>query len=233
MPRSRSWAGAFNARDLGGIPVAGGHTRHDVLFRSGQPEAWTTSGAQAARDAGVQRILDLRDPREPSGGLPAGAPVREFVPVEDPDDPAFRARFFPYLNHPDGYADFLAMFPERVSAAVGRVIEAGPGTVICCSAGRDRTGLVTGLLLAALGTDADRLADEDELATRAVNERHRTRATPHPYESFLQAPALDAEVASRRRAVIRFFSALDAAAFLHDHGVGIDDAQDWLVDRDR
>lgn len=228
--RTQHWPGAFNARELGGIAVTGGRIRHDVLFRSGQPETWSPAGAQAARAAGVERIIDLRDPREPRGAPPDDGPPREFTPIEDPDDPAFRARFVPYLNHPGGYADFLGMFPELVGRAVRRVIDAGPGTVICCSAGRDRTGLVTGLLLAGLGAAPSTLADEDELATRAVNERHRTRETPHPYESFQRSDDLAAAVASRRRAVVAFFSGLDAAAFLRDHGAEVDRARSWLVE---
>lgn len=233
--REREWAGAFNARDLGGIPLAEGRVSGGVLFRSGQPEAWRPEGFVAAAEDGVRRILDLRDPTEP-GGVPEAAATAGisygFSPVEDPRDPEFRARFDPYLNHPSGYADFAAMFPDRVAAALGRVLDEGPGTVVCCSAGRDRTGLVTSVLLLALGADPDALLAEDECASRAVNERHRTRATPHPYERWVPESELRVAVASRRDALAEFIREFDAREFLAEYGIdsaAFDTARSWLV----
>ena len=230
--RERDWPGAFNARDLGGTPVAGGVVREGVLFRSGQPEAWRPEGWLAAAADGVARVFDLRDPSEPrrapDGAEAAGIEVR-FLAVDDPDDERFRARFVPYLNHPDGYADFVAMFPERVAAAVGAVVDAGAGSLVCCSAGRDRTGLVTGLLLDALGAPIDALTAADDLATRAVNQRHLVRETPHPYERYTPEPQLTEVTTGRGRALAEFFAGFDSRAFLAEHGVDADAARSWLV----
>ncbi|WP_185714917.1 tyrosine-protein phosphatase [Gulosibacter macacae] len=228
----QTWAGAFNARDLGGIPLGAGAVRPGVLFRSGQPEAWSPDGWREASAAGVARVLDLRHPSEPRRPATGAAELGvgyEFAAVDDPNDPRFRARFVPYLNHPNGYADFLDLFAEPVAAAVGRLVEAGPGTVVCCSAGRDRTGLVTGLFLRALGTPIFVLQDADELATRKVNLRHLVRETPHPYECYEAEPEISATVASRRAAIAEFFGQLDAAKFLSEHGVDVAAARPWLA----
>lgn len=228
----RDWPGAFNARDLGGTPVAGGAVRPGVLFRSGQPEAWRPEGWIAAAADGVRRVFDLRDPAEPrrapDGAEDAGIDVR-FLAVDDPLDERFKARFIPYLNHPDGYADFVAMFPERVAAAVGAIVDAGPGSLVCCSAGRDRTGLVTGLLLDALGTPIEALAAADDFATRSVNARHLVRETPHPYERYTPEPELTEVTGGRGRALAAFFAGFDTVDFLRAHGVDAQAARPWLV----
>lgn len=231
--RTCAWAGAFNARDLGGIPVAGGAVRPGVLFRSGKPEAWEPGGfAQAAED-GVKRILDLRDPSEPGGAPPeslrAGIEYA-FSPIEDPQSHEFKARFHPYMNHTSGYLDFLGMFGDRVARSVSTVFSSGPGTLICCSAGRDRTGLVSSIILLTLGADVSELLRQDELAVRAINERHHGRT--HPHESWQPSDVVDAMVASRRESLISFARGFDARSFLAEHSVdqrAIFAAKEWLV----
>ncbi|UQN15252.1 tyrosine-protein phosphatase [Gulosibacter sp. ACHW.36C] len=233
MARERDWPGAFNARDLGGIPVAAGVLAPGVLFRSGQPQTWGPDAWVRAEAEGVRRVLDLRDPSEPRGSATGtdGIDYR-FTPVEDPELPAFRARFDPYLNHPSGYPDFVGLFAERVAVAVGEVLEAGPGTLVCCSAGRDRTGLVTGILLLRYGADAEVLAHEDELAVRAVNEHHLHRAKPHPYERWHDETELAEIIRSCGDAVREFAEGFDAHEFLRTHGVAdaaVERARDWLI----
>lgn len=230
-----AWAGAFNARDLGGLPVSGGALRPGVLFRSGKPEAWKSAGFEQAAADGVKRIFDLRDESEPgeapSAAARAGIDYR-FSAVEDPTAPEFKARFQPYMNHTSGYVDFLNMFGDRVAATVKSVFESGPGTLLCCSAGRDRTGLVTSIVLLSLGAHVSVLQAQDELAVRAINERHRGRT--HPYESWQPNEVVDEMVSSRRDALRDFSEAVDARAFLADHGVGLDTiqiGQDWLIAR--
>lgn len=233
--RELEWAGSFNARDLGGLEVAGGVVRPAVLFRSGKPEAWEPAGFNQAAADGVRRIIDLRDPTEP-GGVPEAARTAGidyvFSPIEDPHAPEFKARFQPYMNHTSGYFDFLGMFGDRVARSVDAVFTRGPGSLICCSAGRDRTGLVTSIILLALGADARELLQQDELAVRAINERHRGRT--HPYESWQPAEVVDGMVASRRDSLLEFADAFDARAFLDREGISgrtIDAASDWLVVR--
>ncbi|MFD2675344.1 tyrosine-protein phosphatase [Gulosibacter bifidus] len=236
--RSCNWPGAFNARDLGGVRIADGVIRPGVLFRSGQTQAWQPEAFSLAAAAGVKRILDFRDPREPKplptdDGLPERGNIEyDFQPVEDPDNAEFRARFVPYLNHPSGYPDFMALFAPRVVRAVSRVIAAGPGTLVCCSAGRDRTGLVTSLLLRGLGADIDDITYEDELAMRAISAHQLVRKTPHPYERWLPDAELAQVCADRRAALAEFLTEIDVHRVLGDHGVraaDLDYARSWLL----
>lgn len=228
----RQWAGAFNARDLAGTPVGDAVIRRGVLFRSGKPEAWLPQGWQDAAADGVRRVIDLRDPRElreQVHGAEAAGVGYESMPIEDPDNAEFRELMVPYLMHTDQYRDYLRLFGDRVAAAVGRIANAGPGTVVCCSAGRDRTGLVTGILLRALGADISTLLAADELATRTINERHRV--SNHPYERYRPEPELTQWVDSRAAALTELYSDLDAEAFLAEHGVSVEPAREWLFER--
>ncbi|SNR35925.1 Tyrosine phosphatase family protein [Haloechinothrix alba] len=63
--RQLGWEGFHNARDLGGLPTMDGHsTRFGAYVRSAEPTLVTGAGWQAALDAGVRTIVDLRNADE-------------------------------------------------------------------------------------------------------------------------------------------------------------------------
>lgn len=104
--------------------------------------------------------------------------------------------------------------------------------MVCCSAGRDRTGLVISLLLYALGTEIDEIAQQDGLAMRAISDHQLERVPPHPYERWLPEDELAEVIADRRAALRTFLSNIDIAGLLAAHGItdaDLDYATDWLV----
>lgn len=168
--------GIFNVRDLGGLPVAGGRVvaprrlvRGDALHR-------LRTTAPAVRDHGVVRVLDLRDERErdEEGVLEAEGIEVLHLPVLDPtfewfdegyDDPST------LLAH--RYQVILASFPDRFGAAVRSVVEVvgdpGSGAVAYhCAVGKDRTGLLTALLLGSLGADDEVIVADYVRSARAT-----------------------------------------------------------------
>ena len=152
-------AGAFNFRDLGGLAAGPGHrVRPGVLFRSDTLQALTDADVTRLVDElAVELVIDLRiGPEavsEGRGPLAAAtvcylnAPLRD-LPVSDLD-PREQSLHF-YLEHLGSPSPTLPMVVAFVAAAAGRP------TVLHCAAGKDRTGLVTALLLRLLG-----VADED------------------------------------------------------------------------
>jgi len=86
--RSVTWQGFRNTRDLGGLPTRdGGSTRRGALIRSADLRFVTRAGWQAARDAGVGTVVDLRNDDEirPGAGqqLTELAGMAQFVASED------------------------------------------------------------------------------------------------------------------------------------------------------
>ena len=72
--RTIRWDGFHNARDLGGLPTAGGGvTRYGRLIRSADPRFITAAGWAAAQAAGVRLVIDLRNPEEVEPGAAPGA----------------------------------------------------------------------------------------------------------------------------------------------------------------
>jgi protein-tyrosine phosphatase len=77
--RAIMWEGFFNARDLGGLPVADGRmTRFGAFVRSADLRFVTEHGWQQAHGAGMRTVLDLRNNDEVSPS--DGARLTERVP---------------------------------------------------------------------------------------------------------------------------------------------------------
>lgn len=169
--RDLTWDGCFNVRDLGGLPVSGGgRIRSGAVVRSDSIDNLTPAGWSALQSYGIATVVDLRNGHEraaDAGPRPVGL-TTVHVPLDDVDDVDFWARM--HREERDGsplyYRPFLTHKPERVAAAVTAVARADPGGVVVhCAGGRDRTGLVTVLLLAVAGVPAGPIAADNEAST--------------------------------------------------------------------
>ena len=167
----------LNLRDLGGIPVAGGHrVRHGRLYRSASIDDITPKEKRAlVRDLGVGAIIDLRsglgrtsDPYVP-GALQVHVPL---VPMRKTMELTFEdgnlRQFLRGKWRPDTY-DVCGIYRRMVDPQTAprwrqifRVLIDSDGSAVLwhCANGKDRTGLVAAVILKALGaSDADISAD--------------------------------------------------------------------------
>lgn len=162
LGRSLAWDGCFNVRDLGGLETAtGGRTRHRAVVRSDNVRRLTARGWESALAHGVRRVVDLRFENEEPGEPAAHQGVEVFaLPLHGPHRPADTELFEQRLSEaedpgPVFAAGYIRMLErtERVGAAVAAVADAGPEecVVVHCFAGKDRTGLVSALLLSLAG----------------------------------------------------------------------------------
>jgi protein-tyrosine phosphatase len=163
--RSRDlvWDGCLNVRDLGGHPTEDGReTRFGRIVRADLIRRLSEEGWNALVDYGVRSIVDLRhqeelDADEPPRELPVGV---EHVPLF-PDPASHHWPEIDALARPAGagapgtrvvYRELLRRFPDRMASAVTAVATAPEGGVVVhCMAGKDRTGLLTAVLLRLAG----------------------------------------------------------------------------------
>ncbi len=181
LRRSLAWDGCFNVRDLGGLETAsGGRTRPGVVVRADNVRRLTAAGWQAAFDHGVRRVVDLRFENEVPGEPDAH---RDFevvvIPLRNGHDPEASLAFEEALLAADdlapvfasSYIRILEDAPDRVGGAVQAVAGAGhdEGVVVHCFAGKDRTGIVSALLLSLVGVSDGLIADDYAASDPGVN----------------------------------------------------------------
>jgi protein-tyrosine phosphatase len=180
--RHLAWEGCLNVRDLGGHPTEdGGETRFGEVVRADSIRQLSDEGWAQLTGYGVSRIVDLRMDAERAEDPSEETPVEVLhLPFFHEDDEVFREVDAASLAAPDYatatrdvYLIFLEHFRENVAAAVKAVARAPEGAVVVhCAGGKDRTGLVTALLLKLAGvSDAD-IAEDYALSEERLKPRH-------------------------------------------------------------
>jgi protein-tyrosine phosphatase len=161
--------GASNFRDLGGYPTVDNRVVcNGMVFRSGALHALTDADHDRLRALGVRVAVDLRPPEE-QAAEPTNAPFLRIVPVplmrgERTSDRSALANGEGYLR--DRYTEILLdRAPDIGTIFRWLAREDGLPAVIHCAAGKDRTGVVSALLLLALGVEEPAVLDDYELTS--------------------------------------------------------------------
>ena len=185
---------APNARDLGGYVGAGGRrVRRGLLYRA--DSLHRLSDADLAVLAGLKLacLIDMRSPHEVESvgqdRLPTPAPAQLIsLPLHDPEAKIFvsvgvllgrsTATELPVGDSANAahlmrqlYRWFVSSpFARRTFAAAVRIIADGEALPLMfhCTAGKDRTGWLSAILLTALGVDRDQVI-ADYLMTEQLN----------------------------------------------------------------
>ncbi|GEM_PF-1477823 len=228
-------------------PLAGGR-----ILRGSQPfglDAAATSGFLA--EHGIQAIMDLRSELErslvpwlvPDGSSPSNAtkpdggggstvvaaPAVELI--HNPLDPNAVAGSLQAVETPEDlgnlYLGWIRVRPEWVADALRPVAE-GKRTLVHCSLGKDRTGVVSAIALMAAGESDEAVVKDYTATTRnlpnllqvmAETWRLHVPSTPAQYFSpdlmILQSPE-----AAIRHFLVGFAREFgDARGFLHEAGL--------------
>ena len=177
--RSLPLEGVANARDIGGYPAQDGqHVRWGRMYRTGMLAAATAADLDYLQHLGVRLVCDLRMDEERTADadrLPQNpAPQYRLLPVEAGEQTRKRMRVL-LLNPRDMsilvgemYTVYLV---ERNAPVYGEVLRAlaDPANLpalIHCTAGKDRAGLTSALLLALLGVSDDLIVADYSLSNR-------------------------------------------------------------------
>ena len=163
-PRALHVQGLVNGRDLGGLRRRdGSETPTGVFYRSETVDAITAAGWAQVRSLGIRTIVDLRQPGERDRGHRPDWLATRVVDLDGLDNQAFWADYWDdglaatalyYLAH-------LAAMPERTAAVLSAIVNAPAGGVLFhCMSGRDRTGMIAMILLAAIDTEGEDIVDD-------------------------------------------------------------------------
>ncbi|UQV17639.1 tyrosine-protein phosphatase [Brevundimonas albigilva] len=169
--------GVQNARDIGGYRTADGRTvKWDVIYRTAELSHLTAHDKALLEARGLRSIHDLRSVDErrdqPTDWTGEGAPAITAFDYSM-DMSGFAALFQGEVTADRAREVFAASYPEllKMQRPQQRALFAdllkGEGAVLYhCSAGKDRTGMATALILSALGVPRETILADYELSNQ-------------------------------------------------------------------
>ena len=215
-------------RDLGGLPVKrGGVTRFKSLIRSDNIEFLSSTDWQLLSDYGVKTIIDLRFPHEiKKDHVARPLEIKTInISLDSGDDQIFwsKCKMEGLWCTPLYYKDHLHKFSD-ISALVMKTIANAPeGVLFHCASGRDRTGLITMLLLHLAGVEPDVIAQDHEMSHKNLSVKCRARNEKDDYP-LIQNLMLKYNKTTRGE-IGEILSSMNVEKNLLDHGLSIKDLE--------
>lgn len=172
--RLLGWDGCLNARDIGGYQTRDGReTRWGAVVRSDHPGRLSAAGKQSLVSYGIRTIVDLRLPDEL---VEFPHPFSEMVDhdityahmsfIRPGVPPPFNLEEISMLEN---YIYMVDRFQDSVTAIMRTIANAPTGGVLVhCAIGKDRTGIICGMLLDIAGVDWETIGVDYSLSERCL-----------------------------------------------------------------
>jgi len=166
--------GCVNFRDLGGYPTADGRSiRWRTLFRSDALHALTPADVSQLTSIGLSDIVDLRSSYELAaegrGPLEREPMAFHHTPLFDGDPQAGNRSAPADMTLGDRYLGLLIVGQKKIANVVRILASARGGAVYHCAAGKDRTGVISAVLLGALGVPDDLIVADYALSAERID----------------------------------------------------------------
>jgi len=223
-----------NFRDLGGYRAGDGRVvRWGRLYRSDSLGKLRGADWERFAGLGVRTVIDLRYPSEiEARGRVPEAPGLEYhnlsIEHRPYDQAEIPAELDPWRYLADRFAEVALDGAVELRQALELIAAGSEPQVFHCASGKDRTGLLAGLVLALLGVAEDDIAADFALTELATARLVADWKAEHPgrtlnWPGYGRAP----------EEVIRLFLADLAAAYgsVHEYAVGHLGVDQALIER--
>jgi protein-tyrosine phosphatase len=203
MQRRVDLDGPSNFRDLGGLPVAGGgSTRFGRVYRADRLSTLSDADLRRLEVAGIRHVFDLRSETEATdfpSRLPDGASCTRLGMTSDE---TFQARTiyerivqgeikaYGEAEMVAGYVRILQNFGPSFARIIRQVAQGEP-TIIHCTAGKDRTGVASMLLLDLAGVAAEHVVADYALSSERRPSRQYDHTEARSLRPMLEDHGLD------------------------------------------
>jgi protein-tyrosine phosphatase len=203
--------GIYNLRELGGYPAAGEagrikQVKWGLLYRAGELSAMTSRDKKLLEDRNIRTVVDFRsDSERKVSPDPKIATVKKRI--ELPIDAGnLMDMVFTFDGAETEMRKLYAALPKEAVPGYRALFEllsdpSNTPLLYHCSAGKDRTGLASALILYALGADMETIYKDYLESTKLLKERLASmlESQPHiaPYmtvqESYLETACAEIE----------------------------------------
>ncbi len=181
--------GCFNFRDLGGYLTTGGRRfRRGLVFRSDGLQHLTAADLEKLRDEiGLGIVIDLRSNQEAEeagrGGIAEQATIHP-MPLF-PEAAGGRVDFEMPSNMGELYYLMLTAAREPIAEVVRLLSDAEDPAVFHCAAGKDRTGVISALLLSLLGVPDETIVLDYAFSRQNIDQINARLDSSETYQRFM------------------------------------------------
>lgn len=163
-----------NFRAVGNIKNTEGRTlKEGMFYRSAHLHKLKKKSFKQFSELGITEIIDLRNSKEifqSPDRLPNGITYKKYSAFEDEGDQLSQARKLVLkgkVNASDAdkrmvdfYREYVTENPETIKTIITEIMESEKPILYHCTAGKDRTGIVTALILTILKFDKETIYNE-------------------------------------------------------------------------
>jgi protein-tyrosine phosphatase len=172
--RHINFENCFNFRDLGGYEALDGRrVRRRTVYRSDSLHRMTQNDLDVVLRLGLRTVIDFRSTAELSREAPprfGDDVIVRHLPIFEEDALPFKSVEIGDPEPPPGES-YLAMATagaDAIAAALNCIATEGHPVVFHCAAGKDRTGVVAGILLMSLGVPERTVIEDYELSNLSI-----------------------------------------------------------------
>lgn len=163
-----------NFRAVGNIQNTEGRSlKEGMFYRSAHLHKLKKKSFNDLEKLGIKEIIDLRNSKEildKPDNLPNGITYKKYSAFEDEGDQLSQARKLVLkgkVNASDAdkrmvdfYREYVTENPETIKTIINEILESKEPILYHCTAGKDRTGIITALILTILKFDKETIYNE-------------------------------------------------------------------------
>lgn len=224
------WDACYNVRDLGGYPTKHNkQTRWQAFVRADNLARLTPEGKKALITYGVNTIIDLRSEYEldidpppfASSNGQSGIPQYINLPVMDEHDKVGME----IINQAPSLTEIYSTIIDRCQENIARVMKAFEkttnGTILFhCHSGRDRTGLITAMLLSLVGVDYPTIAKDYAISSVYIQPTFEKSLSEQPEIMLNFLAYLDMQYGGTRAYLLKSGMTEQDLTRIHHHLLG-------------
>ena len=166
-----------NTRDLGGYMTTAGLTEYNRIWRSDVTAAMTAEDICILRDNGITTVIDQRTDGERARKANALDGAEGFsyhhFPIPEGSEPPDT-----FEEVPESYMRIAGAV--NIGAVFRTIAQTEGGVLLQCNAGKDRTGVVSAILLLAAGVSREDIVRDYTLTAGYIGEMLEAYLSAHP-----------------------------------------------------
>jgi protein-tyrosine phosphatase len=168
MPQLLTVEGTYNVRDLGSFAVGtNSATRNRRLIRAGNLDQLSLLAQQQLIAYGVKTVIDLRDEWETQQFPNVFAQFTTVKYLSLPlignqlsNNESWKTENENFTLLHELYIKYLEHCKMQIGTIISTIADSEAAIVVHCYAGKDRTGIITALVLGAVGVSDDLIAED-------------------------------------------------------------------------